>query len=267
MDDGRGDGEGGANGGLRPSGRSVLELVSGGAIVAFAALLAGTSGFGGALVSTPFLLLLGFPLEFVVTANLALALLTRLSAAYQLRKHIVLRRASMMVVGSVPGFYLGIWVLTRVQESTIKLAAGVTAMIAALLLARAVNSVPPAPVAGAPLIAGLAGGFLGSTTSLSGIPPALLLTHDRVDQSSFLADLALYFVASSGIALFLFALEGTLDFRALFPVSLLWLPGSLLGNFLGAVLAPRIPERPFRYMALCLVFAAGGMSVVTSGGA
>ena len=63
------------------------------------------------------------------------------------------------------------------------------------------------------------------------------------------------------------ALEGTLDPRALFPVSLLWLPGALLGNHFGAVLAPRIPERPFRYMTLCLVVAAGGVSVVTSGGA
>lgn len=244
-----------------------MELALGGAIVAFAAFLAGTSGFGGALASTPFLLLLGFPLEFVVTVNLTLALLTRLSMAYRLREHIVLRRASMMIAGSVPGFYLGVWVLTRVQESTVKLAAGVIVMIAALLLARAINSTPPAPVTGAPLVAGLAGGFLGSTTSLSGIPPALLLTRDRVDQSSFLADLALYFVASSGIALLLFALEGTLDTRALFPVSLLWLPGTLLGNFLGAALGPRIPERPFRYMTLCLVFAAGGMSVVTAGGA
>ena len=42
-----------------------------------ASFLGGVTGFGYSLVATPLLLLLGFPLPFAVTVNLALAFVTR----------------------------------------------------------------------------------------------------------------------------------------------------------------------------------------------
>ena len=40
-----------------------------------------------------------------------------------------------------------------------------------------------------------AGGVLGTSTSLTGVPPALLLTRRGIPTKPFLADLATYFVA------------------------------------------------------------------------
>ena len=54
-------------------------LLAGGLSVVAASFLGGVTGFGYSLVATPLLLLLGFPLAFVVTANLALACVTRMS--------------------------------------------------------------------------------------------------------------------------------------------------------------------------------------------
>ena len=46
-----------------------------------------------------------------------------------------------------------------------------------------------------------AGGVLGTSTSLTGVPPALLLTRRGIPTKPFLADLATYFVATSSIGL------------------------------------------------------------------
>lgn len=229
-----------------------------------AALLAGATGFGFGLLSAPLLLAGGFALPFVVTANLALALVTRLSIAYGLRRYIFPPRTAMLIIGSIPGLWLGIQALTTIDRATIKGATGVLAMLMALYLLRSARAAPPRRIPGAWLAAGLAGGFLGATTSLNGIPPALLLARDRVKALSFLADLAVYFVISNAIALALMNARGVLARQALFPIALLWLPGALLGNFLGVRLARRLPESLFRAIALAVIFIAGAVALVTA---
>src|SRR3954454_4697708 len=92
--------------------------------VAAASFLGGVTGFGYSLVATPLLLLAGFPLPFVVTANLALAFVTRISVAYRFRRSMSPRRVALLVGGSVPGLWLGTTVLKAVDPTTIKVAAG-----------------------------------------------------------------------------------------------------------------------------------------------
>ncbi|MDP9399589.1 MAG: hypothetical protein M3P39_01245, partial [Actinomycetota bacterium] len=70
------------------------------------------------------LLLVGFPLPFVVTANLALALVTRVPVAIRLGRDLAPGRLAGLVGGSVPGLWLGAVVLTAVAEATIRAAAG-----------------------------------------------------------------------------------------------------------------------------------------------
>lgn len=241
-----------------------MDLVLGSIVMALASFLAGTTGFGFALISIPFLLLIGFPLEFVVTANLTLILITRVSVSYRLRSHVSAKRVTMLILGSIPGLYLGTKVLTRVDPSAIKLSTGVLVMISALFLLRSVHAPPPSRIPAAPLAAGFAGGFLGTTTSLSGIPPVLMLAHEKAAPVSFLADMAIYFVVSSSIALLLLATQGALAIQALFPASLIWLPGAMLGNSLGTTLGPRLPENTFRYLTLGVVFIAGGIAILTA---
>src|SRR5919199_6833707 len=113
-----------------------MALLAGGLGVTMASFLGGVTGFGYSLVATPLLLLVGFPLPFVVTANLALAFVTRISVAYRFRADLWPRRVAGLIAGSVPGLWLGAVVLTSLNESTIKLAAGVVAMAAAVLLWR-----------------------------------------------------------------------------------------------------------------------------------
>ena len=153
-----------------------MELVAGGVSVFLASFLGGVTGFGYSLVATPLLLVVGFPLPFVVTVNLALAFVTRISVAYRFRADLSPRRVAGLVGGSIPGLWLGAQVLATVRESAIKLGAGVIVMLAAVLLWRTASAPPPRPLPGAAVAAGFLGGFLGSATSLNGIAPVLLLT-------------------------------------------------------------------------------------------
>lgn len=239
-------------------------LVAGALTVALASFLGGATGFGYALVATPLLLLAGFSLPFVVTANLTLALLTRITMVYRFRADISHGRALALVAGSVPGLWLGAQVLAGVDPSRIKLGAGVVVMVMALVLARSLTAPPPRPVPGAPVAAGFAGGFLGATTSLNGAMPVLLLARDKASPRSFIADLAVYFVISNTIGLTLLALGGTISGRALFPAALLWLPGSLAANYVGASVGPRLPERTFRRLTLVLIFVAGAVTALSA---
>jgi uncharacterized protein len=242
-----------------------MALVAGGIAVALASFLGGVTGFGYALVATPLLLLDGYSLPFVVTANLALAFVTRLSVAFRFRHSAWPRRVAMLVGGAVPGLWLGTEVLRTVDATTIKIAAGIVTMIAAALLARSVNAPPPRrTIPGAAAVAGFLGGFLGASTSLNGVAPVLLLARDKASPRSFLADLAMYFVGANAIGLAILAARHTIRTDALSPAFLVWLPGSLLGNWLGTTLGPRLPERAFRRLTLAIVFVAGGVTALTA---
>lgn len=241
-----------------------MELVAGGICVFLAAFLGGVSGFGYSLVAAPLLLLLGFSLEFVVTVNLSLAFVTRLSVVYRFRRFITWRRVSGMIAGSVPGLWLGAQVLVNVSEAAIKLAAGILVMVMAVILARDKSEEPPPPIPGSAVAAGFTGGFLGSATSLNGIGPILLMARDKATARSFLGDLALYFVASNSIGLLILYSEDAISEEALYPVFLMWLPASLLGNWIGTTLGPRLPTGAFRRLTLVLIFVAGALTVTSA---
>ena len=234
-------------------------------MIALTGLLGGASGFGQSLTAAPLLLLLGFPLGFVVTTNLAITMLTRLSQTVRFRRQVSGRRAGPLVLGSIPGLYVGARVLTGVDESAIKLVAGVVVMVASALMLR--SAPPPATSGlgrGATLASGFGGGLLASTTSLNGIVPVLMLARERVAPAAVMADLSFYYVVSSAIGLVLLAVTGALSMPALFPAVALWLPGSLAANYLGASLGSRLPERLFQRLTLGLAFLAGALTAVSA---
>ena len=228
-----------------------------------AALLAGASGFGLGLVATPLLLLLGYSLPFVVTVNLLISLVTRLSVAYRFRRGVEPARVAILVVACAPGLYLGAQTLAWLDHRLIRVVAGVVVALAAILLFVTRGRRAREPKRAAVAVAGFAGGFLGTTTSLVGIPPVLLLAHAKVAAVAFIADLAFYFICSSTIGLGMLATSGDLSGDA-FVALLVWLPAVLLGNVAGTSLALRLPEARFRGLTLLVAFVAGATTAVTA---
>lgn len=238
-------------------------LILGGILAAAAALLAGTSGFGFGILATPALLLSGFSLPFVVTVNLLISVATRVPVAWRLRRAIHRRRVALLVGGAAPGLWVGSRTLGAMDEHEVKLVVGLIVALAAVALAW-VDRHPPRPrIRGLNVVAGFAGGLLGTTTSLIGVPPALLLARRRVATASFFADLALYFVATATIGLAVLAADGHFSGSAA-RAFLWWLPGVLVANAVGTTLGLRVPDRAFRWVTLSLAFAGGIATVLTA---
>jgi uncharacterized membrane protein YfcA len=238
-------------------------LVLGGLLVAAAAFLAGASGFGLGLVATPLLLISGFSLPFVVTANLLISLATRVTVVGRMRRSITWRRVAALVGGAIPGLWIGSVTLGAVDLRDVRVAVGTLVAVAALGLAWFDRHPPRPRLRGLNLLAGFLGGVLGTTTSLTGVPPALLLTRRRLAQQAFFADLAVYFVASSVIGLAILAANGHLSGSGA-RAFLWWLPGVLIANALGTTAGLRMPARVFRSVTLCLAFAAGVVTAATA---
>lgn len=238
-------------------------MILGGFLAAAAALLAGTSGFGFGLVATPALLLTGFSLPFVVTVNLLISLATRLSVAWRLRHAVRRRQAAILVGSAIPGLWIGSRTLGAIDGHTLKLVVGLTVAAAACALAWADRRPPrPRPV-GLEAVAGFSGGLLGTTTSLIGVPPALLLARRRLATATFFADLSIYFVATAAIGLAVLAAEGHFNESA-WRAFVWWLPGVLVANAIGTSAGLRAPAATSRRLALGVAFAAGIVTALTA---
>ena len=243
---------------------SLTMYLLGGLTMLLTATLGGITGFGASLLSTPALLLIGLPLRSIVVINLATVLVTRAVTGVRLREHIIPRRPLLLVLGSIPGLYLGTLLAQHVDAIVLKRSAGIVIVLATVIQIRTMRRPPPPPIRGSAVVAGLLGGTLGATTSLNGIPPAILLARDRAMPRSFQADLALYFICSNTIALALLAARGLFVGQALAPVALVWMPGALLGNALGTTVGGRVPHRVFLAVAFILAGLAGAVTTLTA---
>ena len=238
-------------------------LLLGALVILAATFLAGAVGFAYGLIALPLLLLIGVPLPQVVVINLIVGVVTRVITVSQFHRDMDKSRTALLVVGSLPGVGLGVVLSGLLNLHAIELAAGVFTLIAVTLLVcrpsrdRADNSAKVAVLA-----AGGLGGFLGVTTSLNGIPPALLLTSSRAEAGTLIADLAAYFVVGNTIILFALAATGHLPLSAIWPMLFAWIPIGFVGNLLGVSLGRTLPRTTFRRLTLTIIVISGVVSTL-----
>ena len=143
------------------------------------------------------------------------------------------------------------------------MAVGIVVAFAAAALAWAERHPPRPGARGLNVAAGFAGGLLGTTTSLIGVPPALLLARRRLPAVSFFADLSVYFVATAAIGLAVLAADEQFSGEAARAFAW-WLPAIFVANVIGTSLGLRLPAATFRRFTLGLAFVAGIVTAVTA---
>ena len=210
------------------------------------------------------MLLAGLSVPEVVFVNLVVGLVTRSAATFQLRAHVVWSRVGLFALGSIPGAWAGAVVLDVLPLHILKLAAGVLAVLCGISMILPNRGEPRSPSSAAEVATGAVGGFLSTTTSLNGPPPALLLARARVPPLVFIADLAGYFTVVSAVSLIILGVRGQIPHSILWPALPIFVAAGLLGNVGGLWIAHRLPERAFRTAVIALVIAAGAMTAITA---
>ncbi|QTJ67018.1 sulfite exporter TauE/SafE family protein [Rhodococcus sp. ZPP] len=237
-------------------------LILGALCIGIASVIGGATGFGTALIATPVMLMAGFDVAEVVFVNLVAGLVTRLSAAYQLRTQINWGRVALLGAGSLPGAWLGAVTLSMLPEQFLKPAAGALVMMCGVAMALPVRTeTPRTPSTPALALTGAVGGYLGTTTSLNGPPPVLLLMRARLPPLSFIADLAGYFIVANVIALAILWFRDEVTESMIWPRLPVFVLAALMGNLIGLAIARRLSPGVFRSAVIVLVIAAGAVTL------
>lgn len=241
-----------------------MTLVLGCVCVAFASLVGGATGFGTALVATPLLLLVGLSVPEVVFVSLVVGLVTRSAVTLRLRAHVVWSRVGLFALGSIPGAWGGAVVLHVLPMHDLRIAAGVLAVLCGMSMLVPNRAEPRTPSPAAQAATGAVGGFLSTTTSLNGPPPALLLTRAGVPPTVFIADLAGYFTVVSAVSLIILGARGQIPHSILWPALPIFVAAGLLGNGGGLWIARRLPVHMFRLAVIGLVIVAGALTALSA---
>ncbi|MDO9494198.1 MAG: sulfite exporter TauE/SafE family protein [Nocardioides sp.] len=236
-----------------------------GALGAFLAnAVGGLVGFASSLLLLPVLLLLGVPLWEAVSINLVLAILTRLPSVIALRSDIDLRRTGTMLAGSLPGIAVGVVVGGLVPSKVLEVAAAALVLLSGLYLLRASRSAVPSTgvTTTGTLLAGASSGLLGVTTSLNGVPPAVLLARSGAPVRTRLADLSVFFAVGNCFTLAAIAVSQSQPLLVDSSPVVVWILAGMAGNAVGLRLAHSLDERRFELLTIVLVLLSGIGSLV-----
>ena len=238
---------------------SPLDLAIISALAAIAALPQNVTGFGFALVLAPLLVLFLDPEDTVVIVNI-LAMLAAAAIVWRLRRHIAWRTAGTLFAASFVGMPLGLLVLLTVDARVLQVLIAVAVLSGTLALARGFTVGGGSAIAAA---AGVAGGFLRTSTSAAGPPIIMYLQARRLPLDTFRATGSFFLMATGAVALVLFAATGRLEADIGLAVGAA-VPGVAIGTAVGASLAGRISETWFRRAVTALLIATAITALVTA---
>ena len=238
---------------------SALDLALLSVLAAVAAFPQNVAGFGFALVLAPLLVLFVDPGETVVIVNI-LAALSATVVVWRLRRSIRWRTAGVLFLASLAGMPFGLLVLLVVDPAVIQALIAVAVLGGMLALARGLTLGASRTIAAA---AGLAGGFLRTSTSAAGPPVILYLQGRRLPPDPFRATGSFFLMATGAVAIALYGAAGRLDADIGLAVGAA-LPGVALGSAAGAALAGRVNERWFRRLVTILLIGAALTALVAA---
>jgi hypothetical protein len=221
-------------------------------VAVIAGVVRGITGFGGAMVMAPPLVLLLGP-TLAVPVVLLLESLAAAPQVMQTRALVRWRVVGPILAATAVTVPLGGYLLLTSDALTLRRATALIVIVFSALLLRGWRYTGQHKTSTGIALGGLAGGMLGAT-SIGGPPVILYLLAgpDRIDITR--ANLTLFVAASCIIGLAMLATQGILDLDA--AATALWLaPGYYGGLVVGTRLFSRFNDARFRQFTLLLMMA------------
>ena len=229
-------------------------VVSSGVVLStalIAALISGAIGYGFSTLLVPVALL--YFASRVLNPGLVVAEIALNLLGLWLNRRVlprVFRRMLPMIVASIPGIVLGVWVLDIARADVLRFGTYVV-LLPLVLLQTAGLRRPMKAGSKAELPLGFGIGLLYSTTTISGPPLALLFSNQGLAQDEFRASLSLFRVVESVATAIAYVSLGLYS-PASQRVALLILPCIAIGVPLGRLLIAKIDAELFRRLCMAL---------------
>lgn len=217
------------------------------------AISQGTVGFGAAMILAPTLALVApdaLPSSMIIAAMPLVALM-----ATRDHEAVDWSGASWMALGMLPGSIGGAWVVTTVAPGTVAVLAGAAVLVAVTvsLVAASLPMTRPTQV-----VAGLMSGLMGTATSISGPPMALL--YQRSEGRVLRSTLAASFVFSTSVSVIVLAVAGNVrGWQILLAAAIV--PALFLGLMLSRPLARLIDTGFLRPIVISSAALTGVMAI------
>ncbi len=225
-------------------------------VVALAAMVQASTGFGFGIIAAPFLVLTA---GWLVPGPLIFsALFLTIVMALREKEAIDFSSLKWIFVGRIPGTLIGLLTLTLVPREKLTIVVAVMILLAVGLSLLNRNFRPQARSL---IGAGVASGFMGTTSSIGGPPIALIYQHRA--GATMRATLAVYFGIASSISLIGLHFIGLFGSRE-FTGAVALLPAVLAGFLLSRWTLPFLRKEATRAIILGIAGMAGLIILVKS---
>ena len=233
--------------------------LAGSAVIAAAGFVMGLAGFGIALVAMAFLPYLMSPMTAVILLTIY-ALVFALAMLVQLRRDVVPAAIVDLLVGTVLGTPLGMWVLATLPVSALSRLIGAVLIVAVLL--EWVGWYPTGLTGrGWGIGAGVLAGLIGAAVGTPGPPVVIYAATQGWNPRTVKANLQAFFVVNQAVILVGYWWAGWLGAEVWTLAASFAVP-AVLGAAAGALLFERVDQVRFRRLVFALLFVSGAALLV-----
>ena len=223
-----------------------------------ASAVRGITGFGLAMTALPFIsMLLSYrdSVVLLVLINLSFSILH----LFRDKGSLGIKYLLILIVFAIAGVTSGVALLGLLNQEILRISAGSTIMLLAIVLLTGINIKKIRQEFAFPL-ATFTGGLLAGSISIGGPTTALILGSTGMKPSVFRYTMSVFFLVSYSYTSILFGISGYIETDNL----LLWLicvPAMFLGFVLGRKLIKYLDGSWFRKIVLSVILIAGATIV------
>lgn len=219
-------------------------------------VLSGVAGFGALIIMVPALLLM-MPVDIIVPLGVLCGIATQTYNVATFRRHIRTDALGKLLLGSLPGIWVGSSLLLHLPEVALRCSMG--GLLICYVLWSTFGKLPPPtrqPAAVWAYTAGFFSGAFGAAFGINGPPAIVYATRTPWSPPEIRA-----FFGVFCLILFIFTAV-TMYFRGLIVpevlrLTLLAIPACLAGSFCGMRIAARIQTAQYMRLVFTLLFIMG----------
>jgi uncharacterized membrane protein YfcA len=216
-------------------------------------------GFGYALLVVPCLTVLLGP-KVAVVASTAVGTALVAWNAVRWRTDVRWPEALTVSLAALCAMPIGLVVLTRTDDQTLRVVVGVTIVVFTLLLWKGLTLPRGRRTE---VGAGFTSGALATSVGTNGPPLVIAFQATAMEPAPFRATLQVCFLVQGAVAMALFWSQGLIvtDIGWVLGVGI---PAAAIGALLGDRIAPRVHAGPFRSAVLVLLAISGSLAVASA---